>query len=420
MEGQDISRDYGERNANTPSSTSPLRIVIIGAGIGGMAAAVGLRRNGHIVHLYEKSSFAHEFGAAAHMCPNASGILRAWGIFAETFGATPMSRLIEYAKDGELQTDRDLTSENKRWRHPWHLVYRVALHETLKEIATSEEGPGIPARLFTSSRAVAVDPEQGTVTLEDGARVAADVVIGADGIYSTTRKYIQDVKLLSSGKAAFRFMIPRSIAEADDTAAPLVKPLNALTLWYGDDRRVVMYLCQNNQLLNIICIHPEAESHAVQSDEWDKQASLDQVLKVYEDFDPRLKALFMKADPSTIKVWQLLDVEKLPNWATGKLALIGDAAHPFTPYQGQGAAQAIEDAAALSIVLPRSITPEEVPARLKLYESIRYERAHTIQHFSRLAGRDWIDGKPQVDTTEFQTYNFSHDEIAHASAALKE
>lgn len=144
---------------------------------------------------------------------------------------------------------------------------------------------------------------------------------------------------------------------------------------------------------------------------------MDQVLKVFKDFEPALLAMIKKVDPSSIKVWQLLDMEQLPTWTVGKLALLGDAAHPFTPRmlsavqkfdrrhkanastdQGQGAGQAIEDAATLSIVLPRGTPPEEVPERLKLYEEIRYKRAHSIQEFSRQAGKDWTDGKAQVDS----------------------
>lgn len=132
--------------------------------------------------------------------------------------------------------------------------------------------------------------------------------------------------------------------------------------------------------------------------EWNKQGSLEQVLKVYKDFDPALKQLISKVDPEELKVWQLLDMDRLPSWVRGSIALIGDAAHPFTPHQGQGAGQAMEDAAALAAVLPKGTTPDDVPERLRLYEKIRYERAHTIQEYSRQAGQDWVDGKPQIDS----------------------
>lgn len=129
---------------------------------------------------------------------------------------------------------------------------------------------------------------------------------------------------------------------------------------------------------------------------------------MYRDFDDALKALLSKAQPSSLKVWKLLDMEQLPTWVEGKLALLGDAAHPFLPRkfydltvesayqdlsnlsidQGQGAAVAIEDGVSLSVVLPFGTKPEEIHERLELYESCRYERAHRVQEVTRIAGRD--------------------------------
>lgn len=235
-----------------------------------------------------------------------------------------------------------------------------------------------------------------------------------------SRSYIRESKLFGSGKAAFRFLIPREAALADPATRSIGEIRDALVGWYGADKRTIMYPCNNNELLNMVCIHPDTESHATPSDgkpsegiarcttretfannhaaEWNKEGDLGQLLKVFKDFDPALLELIKKVDPTSIKVWKLMDMENLPAWTSGKLALLGDAAHPFTPHQGQGAGQAIEDAASLSIVLPKGTSPDAVQERLKLYEKIRYERAHTIQEYSRQAGKDWIDGKPQVQS----------------------
>jgi len=285
---------------------TPLKIAIVGAGIGGLSAAIGLRRNGHEVEvgcmpslprarhkkrhltqvkLYEQSRFANETGAAVHLAPNSNGILRRFGIYAEQFGGNPMTHLVEFSMEGKLMQKVDLREPNKRWQHPWLLVHRVSLHDQLKKLATSAEGEGSRAKLSTASKVISIDPEKGTLTLENGETKTADVIVGADGVYvrsshksfrenrlliwdtqSLTRKYIKDVKPFSSGKAAFRFLIPRSVAEADPVTQPLVADKGALLMWYSDDRRIVMYPCNDNEMLNFVCIHPDTESHAAKSD----------------------------------------------------------------------------------------------------------------------------------------------------------
>ncbi|KAI0600179.1 hypothetical protein F4775DRAFT_582764 [Biscogniauxia sp. FL1348] len=401
---------------------TPLKVVIVGAGIGGLSAAIGLRRNGHRVKLYEKSRFASETGAAIHLAPNANGLLRRWGIFAETFGANGNDRLVEYDYTGRLVEEKDLAALNKMWQHPWLLVHRATLQDKLREFALAKDGQGPPAVLYTASKVIDVQPEAGEVTLEDGTIVTADVIVGADGVYSKTRAVIHGNKyrLFSSGKAAFRFLIPKKVAEDDPVTAPLVAANNTLSIWYSEDRRIVIYPCSYNTSLNFVCIHPDTESHAVQSDEWSKRGSLEQVLKVYKDFDPAVKRLLSKVDPAVLRVWQLMDMEKLPSWTQDKLALIGDAAHPFTPHQGQGAGQAIEDAVALSVVLPPGTAPFDVPERLKLYEKIRYNRAHTIQQYSREAGEDRKDDhRPKTKMMTYVAYNFGHDEYDNSTNIFK-
>jgi 2-polyprenyl-6-methoxyphenol hydroxylase-like FAD-dependent oxidoreductase len=263
----------------------------------------------------------------------------------------------------------------------------------LKNAAINPEDKGIPAKLSTASRVVGVDAETATVTLENGKTIQGDFIIGADGVHSVTRKEVagRDIKPHSSGKSAFRFLISRKAAQEDPVTAKFVQESGELIIWYGADRRVVVYPTTNNQLLNFVCIHPEPESEAG-SDGWNKRASLDQMLKIYEGFDPAMVALISKADEESLKAWTLLDMEVMSTWVKGKLALLGDAAHPFTPHQGQGAGQAIEDAASLAVVFPQDAKKDEITARLELYEKIRKQRADRIQEYSRIAGSDLKEG----------------------------
>ncbi|WDK12969.1 FAD binding domain-containing protein [Colletotrichum graminicola] len=395
----------------------PLRITIVGAGIGGLAAAIGLRRSGHTVDLYEQVCFAAEVGAAVHLMPNGLSILRCWGLDTADFDPNPMSRVVEYDDQGRVQKDIDLSRANTRWTDPWLLASRAKFHDALKVKALT-----YGATLHTSAKVVDADPVSGTISLQDGRVVKADVILGADGVYSVTRSCITNAKPFSSGKSAFRFMIPRDVALADPATRPLAEIYDGLLAWTGKTRRIIMYSCSNNQMLNFVCMHPDQDSPlgTQSSSGWNAPVTVDQMLKVYQDFPPAVKSLLAKSgDSGVLKgVWKLLDMEQIP-YTKDKMALLGDAAHPFTPHQGQGAVQAIEDAASLSIVLPRGTRPTAVPERLRLYERIRSGRAHKIQAYSREAGRDvqGDDDKPEVDNTNEL---FSHDELANSARMLRE
>ncbi|KAJ4347346.1 uncharacterized protein N0V89_011287 [Didymosphaeria variabile] len=242
-------------------------------------------------------------------------------------------------------------------------------------------------------KVVSLDSASATISLENGTQIIGDVVIGADGVHSIARKHTPggNVKPFGSGKSAFRFLVPRQLAAEDHKTEQFNQNNGELIIWYGDDRRVIMYPTSNNTLLNFICVHPEAESADESGETWDQTGNLAKLLQVYASFDPAVLTLLGKADPQSIRVWKLLDMEVIPSWTNERLALLGDAAHPFLPHQGQGAGVAIEDAAALSVVLPLGTKPDEIAERLKLYEEIRMERANKIQEFSRLAGKDLVE-----------------------------
>lgn len=197
-----------------------------------------------------------------HLAPNANGILRRYGLFGEDFGAVNMNGIVDYDDKGSVTRQIDLREPNKLWQHPWHLVHRVRLHEALKQAATSEKGVGPAAVLQTSSKVLEVDPEKARLILESGEQIQADLVLGADGIHSKTRAFVSGhpSRLFTSGKAAFRFLIPKKTALADPEASKSCGKDGELAIWYGSDRRVVMYPCDDNRMLNFVCIHPEEES----------------------------------------------------------------------------------------------------------------------------------------------------------------
>ena len=397
----------------------PLHILISGAGIGGLTAAIALRQQGHHVEIYEQSRLAQETGAAIHLAPNCNGLLRRIGLIPEDIGANEFASLASYGAHGELKERRDFRPMNRMWQHPWQLVHRAHLHTALKEMAISPKGKGRPVNLHTASAVEAVDPEKATITLKNGSTVQGDLIIGADGVKSLARKRIPggDLEPYDCGKSAYRFLIPTKDLASDPLTAEFVENPGDMLMWFGDDRRLVMYPCVRNELQNFVAIHPSEESGAdVRGSGWHHTANKALMLEQFKQFGPNVKAVLEKVEESKINLWTLLDMDKMPTFVHGRLAVLGDAAHPFLPHQAQGGGQAIEDGISLAALLPLGTEVSEIPERLQLYNQQRYERSHKIQHFTRLAGEDLSKrgGKP-LDMQEFTVYNVGHDEW-HASA----
>ncbi|PWW76508.1 FAD/NAD(P)-binding domain-containing protein [Tuber magnatum] len=418
------------------SEIKPLRILISGAGIGGLTAAIAFRQAGHSVKLFEKSRVLNELGAAMHLAPNASGLVRRLGLVPEMKGGIRVEWVSEYGTDGSLVFEIDASQTTDKYRHPWQLMHRVDMHSALKEIAVAKEERGVPAAIATSSRVVDVDFEENALILENGERHSGDVIIGADGVRSVLRSAVVggNCSANPSGQSAFRFLLPVSEILADPVTAQFVAKTGKLQVWMADDKRIVIYPCRYNLLLNFVCCHLDARNCSHEED-WGQDANKAEMLDIFKDFFPPMIALLSKAPAGEIKHWQLLDLPALPTWVKGNVALMGDAAHPFLPYQGQGGAQAIEDGVALAAVLPLGTKKEDVADRLKLYQECRYERATRVQDVTRMLGisptgnREKLNGKPgtparasgpttnSIAAGQFAEYNYNHD--AYVSACEK-
>lgn len=183
-----------------------------------------------------------------------------------------------------------------------------------------------------------------------------------------------------------------------------------------------MYPTRNNSLWNFVCILPDPAWDSTDNS-WNQSGSREDLLRAFVGFEERALTLLRLADPATLKVWRLMDMEAIPNWHTGNFCLLGDAAHPFLPHQGQGAVQAMEDAASLGALFPAGVDASEVPARLKLYQRCRKDRAETVQELTRQSGAD-IDPSDRGGTkldhmTEFIRINCNYDELVSSAHRLR-
>jgi 2-polyprenyl-6-methoxyphenol hydroxylase-like FAD-dependent oxidoreductase len=179
----------------------------------------------------------------------------------------------------------------------------------------------------------------------------------------------------------------------------LVSVEGTMDLWYSSRDKIVLYPTTYNQLLNFVCIHPSSLSDA--TDSYTKSASKPKLLEIFGGFHPSVVKLLDKVEPEELKIYPLYDMKTLPTYVRGRLALIGDAAHPFTPHLAQGGAQALEDAVSLGVMLEEGLSSAEVPQRLQLYNKARYERSSKIQDLSRLVGGD------RLATDEEKSADFS-------------
>lgn len=240
-------------------TSASLHVVIAGSGIGGLTAAIALRQQGHRVTILEQSRLSQETGAAMNIAPNCSGLLAGIGVDLAKIGAVDCGGFLAYAPDGELKVREEFA---KKFKHRYCLVHRAHLHTVLKDLALSEGSDGPPVRLHVSSRVKLADPQRATFTLEDGSVFHGDVLLGIDGVHSQTRKSIPEGNLLpyDSGKSAYRFLVPTKTLAADPDVPKEPLQNGFLTLWVGDDKRIVMYPCDDGTTMNLAAIHPSHES----------------------------------------------------------------------------------------------------------------------------------------------------------------
>lgn len=344
-----------------------LRVAVIGGGIGGLSAALALLREGFDVHVYEQANRFGEIGAGIQISPNASRLLYRSGLAAamDRYGVRPRAVHQKRWDDGRTLQRAVLGPEvEARFGAPYFHFHRGDLAALLADAMPAE-------RTHAGHRLVALDDSGDRVVahFDNGASVEADLLIGADGIHSRVRHLVfGPEKPRFTGCVAWRGLVPAErIAHLEIEVAS--------HNWMGPGAHCVHYWVSAGRFMNVVCV---VEHGAWTSESWTDKGRVEDVLALYEGWHPTVRGL-IGAFPETF-IWALHDRLPLPRWSQGRVTLLGDACHPMLPMMAQGAAQAIEDGAALAALL--KAMPDDVPAALRRYEDVRKPRATRLQEAS--------------------------------------
>ena len=383
----------------------PLSIAIVGAGMGGLAAAATLRQIGIDVQVYEQATRFARIGAGIQMMPNSMKVLRGIGIEGRLreFSFAPYSHLNRVGDTGEIT--RELPMPESLYDAPYLCMHRGDLHDAL--LST------IPAEIVhTGKKLVGLDQAGGRVTLSfaDGSRASADAVIGADGVHSTVRELlIGRDDPVHKGRIAYRGVFPAALMSGKDIVG------RSRTKWWGTDRHIVIYYTTRARSeVYFVTSVPEA-FQGLTRESWSAKGDVQQLRAAYEGFHEDVRAV-LAACPDCHK-WAILEREPLPRWSDGRVALLGDACHPMTPYMAQGAATSIEDAAVLARCL-KAVGGDDIEGAFARYEAHRKPRTTVIQAIS--SANTWMR-EGSSDTSWLYGYDAWSAELdqpaAHAAAA---
>ncbi len=358
----------------------PLSIAIVGAGIGGLAVAALLRRDGHQVAVYEQATQFTRVGSGIQMAPNAMKVLRHLGVEQHLVAtAFQAEQAISRSWDsGEVTSTLTLgDTVAAQFGAPYLFLHRADLHEAIAQLVPSSV-------IHLNHKLTALDQSAHGVKLHfaNGHVVAADMVIGADGVHSLVREtLLGPERPRFTGKIAYRTTFPADRVQGLDVS-------RVRTKWWGPDRHMVVYfVTRNRDTLYFVTSVPEP-AEWLTPESWSAKGDLDELRAAYAGFHPDVQAI-LQACPEVYK-WALFEREPLARWSEARVVLLGDACHPMTPYMAQGAASALEDAAILARCL-QGVEQDGVQAAFALYEAVRKPRASAIQ--SNSSANTWLRGQ---------------------------
>jgi salicylate hydroxylase len=346
------------------------KVLIAGAGIGGLTAALALLRSGIDCEVYEQASELKEIGAGLQLSPNGNCVLFNLGLEEDVrrAGVQTKDKEIRLWSTGQRWSTLDpkAGSPEQRFGYPMFLMHRGDLHAMLVNAVRREKADAI----HLNARCVEVEQDEGDeggvrLKMEDGRTAAGDVLIGADGLHSRIRqKLFGPAAPKFTGVLAWRGLVP-----IERLPEHLRRP--ASSQWLGPRGHATCYPVRRGELLNFV---GEVERDDWQVESWVERGSVEECLGDFAGAHEDLRQIIENTD--TLYKWAIFLRETLPKWSVGRVSLLGDACHATIPFLGQGANMAIED----GMVLARSLAKyrDDPVTALARYEQARVERTRSI------------------------------------------
>jgi len=354
----------------------PLKVIVIGAGLGGLSAAISCALAGHDVTLLEGAKGLAEIGAGLQITPNGSRLFQQWGIdqVLEPKAAEPTVLAVHRYSDGKILAYQDNFDKKIReiYGAPFWDLHRVDLQHAMAQRA---QDLGVTLRL--GSRVKEVDFDHSCLELEDGTRYDADLFVGADGLWSKCRECFlkQQGKAdrpLPTGDLAYRIVL-----KLDDLKDPELRDMVSKPqchFWVGPGAHAVAYSVRGGEQYNIVLLVPDNLPEGVA-----KQAGeLHEMKELFTQWDPILNRFLDNVE--NVDKWKLMHRPELDSWVSEKsnFVFLGDSCHPMLPYLAQGANSSLEDGAVLGNLLAVVKRKDQLPEALRLYESLRKKRGEAI------------------------------------------
>jgi salicylate hydroxylase len=371
-----------------------LDIAIVGAGIGGLSAALALQRSGFRVRVYEQAARLTQVGAGLSLSPTAAHALNHLGLHQMLVDEAyaPEDQFIRHYQDGRplLKANRGRALLEK-YGERYYVIHRADLHDALARAVRQHDARAI--RL--DARCVGLEQRGGRVRLRfaaagegaggevDAGHVEADVVIGADGQRSVVRE-----SLFGPGAPAFAGYIAwRGLVPIERVRGILLDPPSGIFI--GPGHLVNRYPVSRRTQVNFVAF---AERTAWTAEGWAIPSTVEELLAEFVGWHPDVLALMAATPPELLFKWGLFDRPELAAWGLGHVTLLGDAAHPVLPFLGHGAVLAIEDAVVLARAFEAS---HSIPEALHRYEQARKPRATFVLLESRKAVKRFHASNPE-------------------------